>query len=95
MNLLELLVILTTIQGGFSQSLATSCLMPEDIPASRLIRLHHPCEANQNKDFAIVTHSDFYCIFYSTFEIALFGAESKFEIKIDGDWDHEQVGENS
>lgn len=65
--------------------------MPDDIPASRLKRLHHPCESNQNRDLAIETYKDFYCIFYSTFEISLFGAETIIEIKFDSDFEHEQV----
>lgn len=91
MKLFEFFVIFTIIDVAFSQTLEESCPMPEDIPASRLNRLHHPCESNQNRDFAIVASNDFYCIFYSTLEISLFGAESKFEIKIEGEWDHEQV----
>jgi hypothetical protein len=91
MKLFELFVFFTIMIGVFSQNLEESCPMPEDIPASRLIRLHHPCESNQNRDFAIVATNDFYCIFYSTLEISLFGAESKFEIKIEGEWDHDQV----
>lgn len=91
MKLLNLLTAFLVIKQGQSQSLDSSCLMPEDIPTSRLNRFHHSCESNQNRDFAIVTHRDFYCIFYSVLQIYLFEAESKFEIKIEGDWDYEQV----
>lgn len=66
--------------------------MPDNIGEARQTRLRHPCESNQNNYFAIVTNSDFYCVFYSVLEISLFGAETKFEIKLKGHWDYEQVG---
>ena len=80
------------IQFCASQNLQKSCIFPDHIPESRLNRLHHPCESNQNREFAIETHDKFYCIYYSTITIGLFGAESKFEIKIDGEFDYEQKG---
>lgn len=92
MNLLTLSILFVTLAGSFAQNLETSCVMPEDIPTSRLGRLHHLCESNQNHYFAIETRGDFYCIFYSVFGIALFEAETKFEIKVNGKWSYEQVG---
>lgn len=77
---------------GDSNEVQTKCRFPDDIGASRQQRLHHPCESNQNQQFAIELHDGFYCIFYSVFAIALFGAESKFKIKIDGSWQHDQIG---
>lgn len=78
----------------FSQEdeVKTKCIMPEDISTSRLTRLHHLCESNRNHQFAIEVHDGFYCIFYDVSAISLFGAESKFKIKIDGNWKHEHVG---
>lgn len=93
MKLLSFVAAYLVLEKVRAQSLDSSCLMPEDIPSSRLNRLHHSCESNQNRDFAIVTHSDFYCIFYSVLQIFVFEAESKFEIKIEGDWEYEQVCE--
>lgn len=93
MNFLTLSVFFVTLglARSFAQNLETSCVMPEDIPTSRLSRLHHLCESNQNHYFAIETRGDFYCIFYSVFGIALFEAETKFEIKVNGKWGYEQV----
>ena len=74
----------------FSQDIE-KCQMPESIITSRQTRSHHPCESNQNEYFAIESFKDFYCIFYSTLGIAMFGAETTFEIKIDGNLNYEQV----
>lgn len=65
--------------------------MPESLSESRKMRLHHPCESNQNEYFAIESHDGFYCIFYSTLGVSMFGAETKFEIEFDGGIDHDQV----
>jgi hypothetical protein len=92
MKFFLLSAVFTIIEFVSCQNLETSCLMPEDIPSSRQNRLHHPCESNQNRDFAITTHDNFYCVLYSSIGIALFGAESKFEIKIEGEWSYEQSG---
>jgi hypothetical protein len=92
MKFFLLSAVFTIIEFVSCQNLETSCLMPEDIPSSRQNRLHHPCESNQNRDFAITTHDNFYCVSYSSIGIALFGAESKFEIKIEGEWSYEQSG---
>lgn len=75
-----------------AQSIRERCPMPGNIEEARQTRLRHPCESNQNPYFAIVTNSDFYCVFYSVLEISLFGSETKFEIKLKGQWDYEQVG---
>lgn len=79
-----------TFRSTISQNIK-SCQIPESIATSRQTRLHHPCESNQNEYFAIESHKDFYCIFYSTLGIEMFGAETKFEIKVDGNLNYEQV----
>lgn len=91
MNLLPISIFFVILAESLAQNLDSSCSMPEDIPTSRLSRLHHLCESNQNPYFAIETRDDFYCIFYSVFGIALFEAETKFEIKVKGVWSYEQV----
>lgn len=92
MNLLKLLLLLVVCAVSTAQNLHTSCnTIPTDIPASRSNRLHHSCESNQNPYFAIETYKEFYCVFYSSIVTSLFGAETKFEIKLKGEWDFEQV----
>lgn len=90
MKFLRILIISTIVQATISENV-DDCLMPEDLALSRLSRLHHPCESNQNLYFAIEKNENFHCIFYSTLGIFFFGAETKFEIKIDGNWSYEQV----
>lgn len=85
------LLICGTFQIAKSQSLARDCPFPENITASRLTRLHHACESNQKGDFAIESHSDYYCIYYSTLGIRFFNVESTLDIKLRGDWDFEEV----
>lgn len=91
MNWPNFFVVFIIFGGSIAQNLERKCKNPEDISLSRLNRLHHPCESNQNPYFAIETFNDFYCVFYSTLGISLFFAESKFEIKVKGEWEHEQV----
>lgn len=91
MKIFQVLMVSTIIQLLSCQNIDTSCAIPEDIAASRLTRLHHPCESNQNRDFAIMTYDNYFCIYYTTFGIDLFSSESQLEIKIDGEWDYEQV----
>lgn len=90
MKLSHLLFALTSVQATIPRNVE-DCLMPDDLKVSRVSRLHHLCESNQNPYFAIETHDDFYCIFYITLGISLFGAETKFEIKVDGNYSYEQV----
>lgn len=94
MKFLHILIISTIVNATISEDI-DGCLIPEDITLSRLSRLHHPCESNQNPYFAIEQHEDFYCIFYSTLGIFIFGAETKFEIKIEGNWSFEQVAKKN
>ena len=91
MKFLETLIIFVCFKVSASQTISSACIMPDSIASARLTRLHHPCESNQNTEFAIETHENFYCIFYSSASISIFGAETKFEITIDGEWDYEQV----
>jgi hypothetical protein len=88
---LEVLAILLFYIGTSGAQTLGSCTRPDDIQSSRSIRLHHPCESNQNRWFAIELKNDSLCIFYSVDDISIFGAETKFEIKVDGNWDFEQV----
>lgn len=91
MKLFSLFLVCVTFEGSSGQNLEDSCMMPNDIPASRSTRLHHPCESNQNRDLAIETHEEFYCIFYSVFQISLFEAETTLEITFDSAFGHDQV----
>lgn len=92
---LKLLAFFTTLAvfatRSNAQSIQEICPFPNNIDEARQNRLRHPCESNQNPYFAIVTNSDFYCVFYSVLEISLFGAETNFEIKLKGQFDYEQV----
>lgn len=92
MELLKLTIFFILCHSSVCQNLEESCSIPVNIPTSRLNRFHHRCESNRLRDFAIETRDGFYCVFYTTLEIALFESESKFEITVDGSWDYEQVG---
>lgn len=83
--------VLVILGGSTAQNSEARCEIPVDIPLSRTNRLHHACESNQNSNFAIETHRDFYCVFYSSSLTSLFELETKLEIQVTGDWDHEQV----
>lgn len=90
MKFLKLLTVFVTFVETISLNI-DSCVMPDNFTASRMNRLHHSCENNQNSNFGIESHENFYCIFYSAPELSWFGAVTIFEIKIDGKWDYEQV----
>jgi hypothetical protein len=92
MKLLVIIFILYEVNKSKSLDIQTNCPFPEDIEASRQSRIHHPCESNQIPQFSIEIYENFYCIFYSTSAIFLFGAETKFQFKIDGNWSNEFSG---
>lgn len=89
---MKIILIICSILAFSECQKISLCSMPEDISASRRDRFQHACESNQHDEFAIEVHERFFCVFYSSHLIALFGAKTKIEIKFgDERWNYEQV----